>query len=252
PLLVMMEKEKKLGAVQSLILMDQEKDVINSCGNALHYLGFGYTRGYRKKKDEWRCETTTKIGYTSGAAVLLRASALQIVGLFDDTYFMYHEDSDLCWRMRLARYEVAVCTDSIVYHHYEFSRSIQKFTWIERNRLMNLLKNYQLRTLFLIAPLFFFWEVGMLFYSLLGSILGKRTIGFKEKLQGYAYFFKIKTWKHIRSERKKIAALRRIADKDIVQYLESTIEFQDISNPLITYIANPLTGAYWFVVKGLL
>jgi len=252
PLCDMMKKHRNLAAVQSLILMDQDREQINSCGNELHFLGFGYTRGYREKQSDYRCGTTSSIGYCSGAAMLIRVDALRTVGLFDESYFMYHEDSDLCWRFRIAGYEIAVCSDSVVFHRYEFSRSIQKFYYIERNRLMNICKNYSTRSLILISPILFLWECGMILYSILGSLYTKKTITTKEKFRSYAYFGKISTWKHIKEERKKIKNIRRISDKELTKFFTSRIEFQDINNPLITYFANPITKVYWSLVRHLL
>jgi N-acetylglucosaminyl-diphospho-decaprenol L-rhamnosyltransferase len=50
---------------------------------------------------ERRIETIT------GAAMALRGSALQEVGLIDETYFLYCEDLDLCERLRAAGYGLA-------------------------------------------------------------------------------------------------------------------------------------------------
>lgn len=36
---------------------------------------------------------------------------------FDQSYFLYYEDVDLCARMRLLGYEVVLCPDAKVIHH---------------------------------------------------------------------------------------------------------------------------------------
>jgi N-acetylglucosaminyl-diphospho-decaprenol L-rhamnosyltransferase len=45
--------------------------------------------------------------WVSGAAVWLRRSALDEIGGWDERYFMYVEDVDLCWRLRSAGWRVA-------------------------------------------------------------------------------------------------------------------------------------------------
>ncbi len=258
PLKKALDANSTIAAVQPLVMLYPQKELINSCGNVLHYLGFGYTRGYLKKmvpgtiSSGYTCKNLEEIGAFSGSAVLLRASILKEVGLLDEHYFMYHEDADLGWRFRLAGYTCNICTDSVVYHHYEFSRSILKFYYMERNRYLMMLKNYSLHTLFLLAPFFFFWEAGMIFYSLFGFLFMKKTIGFPEKIKGYAYFWSLKNWKALLKERKKVQSIRKIPDREIIKLSTPVIEFQDLESPIITYIANPLSRAYWFLIKRLI
>ena len=265
PLKNTLDTNTRIAAVQPLVMLYPDKEKINSCGNVLHYLGFGYTRGYLQKWGQtpflkeklgsdpiFECKNLEEIGAFSGSAVLLRASILKEVGLLDEHYFMYHEDADLGWRFRLAGYTCVICTDSVVYHHYEFSRSILKFYYMERNRYLMMLKNYSLHTLLLLAPFFFFWELGMIFYSLFGFLFMKKTIGFPEKVKGYVYFGSIKNWKALLKERKRVQTMRKIPDREIIKLSTPVIEFQDLESPIITYIANPLSRAYWFLIKRLI
>jgi N-acetylglucosaminyl-diphospho-decaprenol L-rhamnosyltransferase len=46
------------------------------------------------------------VDWLSGAALWLRRDALDEVGGWDERYFMYMEDVDLCWRLRRAGWEV--------------------------------------------------------------------------------------------------------------------------------------------------
>ena len=56
------------------------------------------------------------VDWVSGAAIWLRRSALDEVGGWDERYFMYLEDTDLCWRLRRAGWEVAYEPTAVVVH----------------------------------------------------------------------------------------------------------------------------------------
>ena len=56
------------------------------------------------------------VDWVSGAAVWLRRDALDVVGGWDERYFMYMEDLDLCWRLRRSGFEVAYEPGGAVVH----------------------------------------------------------------------------------------------------------------------------------------
>ena len=49
--------------------------------------------------------------------MLLRRTAFDAVGGFDEDYFMYVEDVDLCWRLRKNEWRVVVADKALVTHH---------------------------------------------------------------------------------------------------------------------------------------
>lgn len=57
------------------------------------------------------------VGWLSGACVLLRRSAYDEVGGFDESYFMYFEDVDLCYRMGLRGYRNVYEPAASIEHH---------------------------------------------------------------------------------------------------------------------------------------
>ena len=253
PLKNVLDLDKNIGAAQAAIMRYPDKDRYNAYGNALHYLGYGYARADGLTIKKWQ-EMSDKVPffYCSGAAVLYSCVALQKVGMFDEWFFMYHEDTDLSWRLRLAGYELAIVDESKVYHHYEFSRSIQKFYYIERNRFIILLKNYQIATLILIFPMFLVMEGGHLVAGFFELLSGKKSLALKEKLKAYAFFLYPSHWRVIRQSRKASQLLRRVSDRQLLRFFSDVVLFQELNNPLLVYVANPITRAYWWVVKRLI
>lgn len=237
------ESDQRIGAIQARLMLYSKKDEVNSLGNAIHFLGFGFSAGGYQKFDN--NSEPKEITYPSGAAVLFRAQVLREVGLFNPDFFMYHEDLDLGWRVRLAGYKIFLAPKAVVYHKYEFSRSMKKYYYMERNRYITILQNYRWPTILVIVPALILMELGMFFYSLI-------TGWWKEKLKVYGYFLHPRSWSKIMAERREVAKIRKIKDKEIVKYFVGKIEFQEIDNPVLKYIVNPVFSAYWWIIRKLI
>jgi GT2 family glycosyltransferase len=64
----------------------------------------------------WQHDVVRQVGWAVGAALLLRREAVQQVGPFDASLFMYAEDLDWCWRARRAGWEVWFTPAAVVRH----------------------------------------------------------------------------------------------------------------------------------------
>ena len=68
-----------------------------------------------------RGDVVTPAGWVSGSCFLARRSALEELGGFDEAYFMYLEDTDLCWRAHDAGWGVGFAGTAEVTHVQGFS-----------------------------------------------------------------------------------------------------------------------------------
>ena len=247
------ESDDQIGAVQSRLMLFNKKDTINSVGNQIHYLGFAFAGGHGTKITNYQPVphsfsrgglpiTNYEIVYPSGAAVLIKVESLKKVGLLYDEYYMYHEDVDLGWQFWLSGFKCVLAAESVVYHKYEFSRSIKKYYFMERNRYLVILQNYKLATFILFVPAFCLMDIAIFFYSFIGG-------WWRELFKVYLYFLKPKNWQKLFARRKLVQSRRVVPDKFIISRFVGKIEFQDLKNPLLNYIANPILDLYWQLVK---
>jgi N-acetylglucosaminyl-diphospho-decaprenol L-rhamnosyltransferase len=70
------------------------------------------------------------VDWVSGAAVWLRRAALDDVGGWDERYFMYVEDVDLCWRLRRAGWRVTYEPSGTVEHIQGISTAARPYRMI--------------------------------------------------------------------------------------------------------------------------
>ena len=75
-----------------------------------------YTRAYQRSDLDTAGPGVQEVDWVSGACFLVRRSAYEEVGGFDESYFMYAEDVDLCWRLRRRGWRVAYAPAAEVVH----------------------------------------------------------------------------------------------------------------------------------------
>ncbi len=248
PLTHAFDQDPTIGAAQSLILLHPETQLVNCTGNSFHYLGFGFCDNYRVDINTLHLPPIQDVNYASGAAFMVRSDLIKKFGAWDHDFFLYHEDLEWSFRLKMAGYRVVLVRDSVFYHKYLFSRSITKFYWMERNRYAVMFMFFQWKTLFLLLPMALLLEVGLFLFAIKGGWLDKRIAVYRYWLQP----------KHIMlwyKKRKRIQEIRKTSgtkDKDILQTAVSEILFQDQSmkNPLLLYIGNPMMKAYYTIISA--
>ncbi len=239
------ESDASIGSVQSLMCLWQDPLRVNSTGGMVHFLGFGFVRDNGRLLADCSVTDGGEIAYGSGAATLYRSSCLKEVGLLDSFLWLYHEDLELGWRLRLAGFKNVLSTKSIAYHKYEFRRSTSKIFWMERNRLLVHLSLLKPGTIILLAPFLLALEPALILFSIKGG-------WWKEKFRALAAFFSPKLWTYLYEKRKEARMLRRVSDREIVRMWTGKIVHQETSNPLVDRFANPVLGGVWEVLKNLI
>lgn len=238
------ESEKNIGIVQSLILYYDQPKEIASTGNQLNYLGFGWCALNHHPLASYQLPVTSypNIVFASGAAVLYKGELLNKIGIFDENYFSYYEDTDICLRAQLQHYQTVLAPHAICYHDNRnpVSKNKIRYFWLERNRLYLLLKFYSLKTLILILPTFLGLELFKLIISL-------KKHYFWQFLKARLWFiFNFKKWFLARGE---IQRNRKVGDRELTKDFVSEIIYQDTKNSLLNKIGNPIIKFYWQIIK---
>lgn len=110
------------GAACPKILLEREPRVIDNAGTDLVHGTTGVDRGHGRPDGPEYAESVDVFAWC-GAAVLLRSSYLDSVGVFDERLFLYSEDLDLAWRGRLAGWRYLYCPSSVVVHAHAATTS---------------------------------------------------------------------------------------------------------------------------------
>ena len=239
-----LDNNQKVGLAQPLITHYPRTDIINSFGNAFQFTGFGYcSRESQPVKKTSLADYEP--AYLSFACVVIKSAVFKQIGLLDENYFSYHEDTDFCFRARLAGWQLLALKDAVAHHNYKFPSLKHKirYFWIEKNRLYLLLKFYRPWTLFLIFPAFIFFEAGLILFSLSHGFLWQR-------LKAYAWVFK--NLPTLLKARFSIQSSRQFGDSELFNFMTGRIDFQPLSNPLLKYIANPLLNFYFKIIKKII
>jgi GT2 family glycosyltransferase len=71
----------------------------------------------REHMTYWDYNEENEVDWMTGCALLIRREALEQVGLLDENYFMYAEESDLCFRLKKTGWRVVFHPEASIIHH---------------------------------------------------------------------------------------------------------------------------------------
>ncbi len=118
-------------------------DVVNNAGSLVFVAGYGADRGFREV-DEGQYDTAQDVFAVCGCAVAFRTEAGRTADWFDDDFFLYYEDTDLSWRLRLAGWRLRYEPSAVVRHLHSATSVEWSPTFVfhtTRNRLLMLVKD---------------------------------------------------------------------------------------------------------------
>jgi N-acetylglucosaminyl-diphospho-decaprenol L-rhamnosyltransferase len=92
-------------------------DMVDAAGHAfLHFVWRDNPFSRRYKMLDWDHDTACDVDWVAGTYFVARRTAWDQVGGFDEGFFMYLEDVDLCWRMKEAGWRTRYDPAALVVH----------------------------------------------------------------------------------------------------------------------------------------
>jgi hypothetical protein len=211
PLIALLEGKPEVGVACPLILLESDPARINAAGQNLNVTGLGFNRWLGKPREQ-AGSVPFRVTGLHGAAFVIRRSLLERLGGWDESGFLYFEDVELSWLLRIAGSEIWCVPASTVIHDYHLTMFPRKLFLLERNRWKMLLADLRGRTRLALAPLLALSELMMWGYCLLRGPSFLRA-----KWESYGW---IRTNRElIRERRDRIEPVRRRSDREVLRGL---------------------------------
>jgi GT2 family glycosyltransferase len=202
-----LSEDDSIGAVTGKLLFKDGKKVDNT-GDEYSIWGLTIPRDRGIKTEELDRSEGEVFGACAGAAIY-RAKVFKDIGLFDEKFFAYYEDSDLNFRMQLTGWETRYEPTAVAYHDTgATSKKVPGFTTLQtiKNQPMLFWKNVPLSLLPKMFPKFFLAHSAVILSSILK---GRIWTAFK------GVFLCYKNTPHYFIERRKIQKGRKVPDEYI-------------------------------------
>ncbi len=215
----------KVGMVAPKILNFYEPRVIDSVGG-LVICRDGIAQGLgRGEIDNSQYDDLKEILIPSGCAALYRKTMLDEIGLFDETFFAYCEDSDLALRGLWAGWLAVAAPKAIVYHKYSATSggySPIKLYLVERNHFYVAIRNFPLRMI-LLLPVWTVYRFALMTIAIIANrgksvaLQGSRWPDLLTALLRAQFHAAYRAWPQLMHRTK----IRRISSKQFTQRIKA-------------------------------
>lgn len=140
------DEHKEAGFVACKMLQFGSRDIIDSAGDAVDVVGHSYNIGLGQK-DGPEFNRAGSIFLATAGGSLFKKEVFEKAGYFDEDYFTYMEDVDLCLRAQFLGFKGWYEPHSVLYHMRKATSSkvgrLSEY-WHFRNMTQNIIKDYPL------------------------------------------------------------------------------------------------------------
>lgn len=227
------EEIPNLGSVQSKIVLMDKPDTLDTCGSYWTDFSFLYYYGHGKSQLLEKYNKSMPFFSNKGASMMIKKDIIDKIGLFDDDFWCYYEETDFCNRIWLAGYECWYYPKAVIYHAGGGTNLTFENDYIQfhnfKNKLLSFLKNFEFFTLVRIIPLFLFMNIILSCFWLLQGKTSHFFAIYK------AIWWNILNFKKTLGKREIIQSMRKKSDNEIFSKTKK--------NPRLSY--------YYHLFKGL-
>jgi GT2 family glycosyltransferase len=155
-------RDERCGMAVPKICYFASPSVIWSAGGRLSKIrASGFSRGEGREASAF--STDSKVTFASGCCMLIKAAVLREVGPWDESYFLYVEDTDYCYRLMKHGYSIQYVGSSTIYHKVNrTTKSVHQLLpmyYTMRNRLT--LKDHFDWVFYLLASIYLWAVIGV-------------------------------------------------------------------------------------------
>jgi GT2 family glycosyltransferase len=207
-----LEDDPTIGAIQPKIRQLVLQNKLDACASYLTPTGFLYHFGYSQIHSLPNYNISLEMYSVKGAGFMVQKKLIDKIGLFDEDFFAYFEETDLCHRVWMSGYKVVYEPKAEIFHlgggdkKNDHPESLQFISY--RNRIQSYIKNLETSYLLKILPVHLLVCLGS---AIVFLILNKPRVSYAIML---ALFWNIKNVKIILKKRKKIQSTIRKVKED--------------------------------------
>jgi GT2 family glycosyltransferase len=138
------QHEPRIGILGPLVYHANEPQVIQSAGG--HFTpGWNAYHAGQNQPDNGQYSTPIAVDWISGCALLVRREVIQQVGMLDERFFYYWEETEWCWRAARAGWGIFLIPQAKIWHkgvqrNYQPGPNVTYYA--TRNRLLFLSKHH--------------------------------------------------------------------------------------------------------------
>jgi len=169
-LVAKMESDLSIGALQPKIKFMDTPKYLDNAGAYLNVLGLTTHWGYGMK-DSPEFTKEAEIFSAKGACLMTRKVLVIKIGLFEENFGSYFEESDFCWRVWLSGHRVIYFPETFILHKVGFTSKkmdqVAVMLMSTRNRIFSLFKNLSFFNLVRIFTLHLVFLIALGSYYLL-------------------------------------------------------------------------------------